>query len=140
VKLALDWKLRKVSWVLPATIWAKQNWFKRIFLPKENVIEASIIPWIDVIWIENLYDLIKILNLEKNIEISPKLDFNNYKKEENLENKFDFKYIIWQKQAKRALEIAATWWHNIIMSWPPWSGKTMLAKAYATILPDLIQL
>jgi len=136
-ELALDWQLRKVSWVLPATIWAKQNWFKRIFLPKENVLEASIIPWIDIIWVENLYDLIQVLNLEKDLEISEKLDFNTYKKEENIENKFDFKYIVWQKQAKRALEIAAAWWHNIIMSWPPWSGKTMLAKAYATILPDL---
>jgi len=136
-ELALDWKLRKVSWVLPATIWAKQNWFKRIFLPRENVLEASIIPGIDVVAIDSLYDLIQILNLEKVLEITEKLDFNEYRKSLELENKFDFKYIVWQKQAKRALEIAAAWGHNIIMSWPPWSGKTMLSNAFATILPDL---
>ncbi len=136
-ELALDWKLRKVSWVLPSTIWAKDNWFKRIFVPKDNILEASIIPWIDVIWVENLYEIIQILNLEKDLEIAEKIDFNKYKNNLNFENKFDFKYIIWQKQAKRALEIAAAWWHNIIMSWPPWSWKTMLSKAFASILPDL---
>ena len=137
-ELALDWKLRKVSGVLPATIWAKQNWFKRIFVPKENVLEASIIPGIDVIWIENLSELIDILNWEKELKVAEKLDFNKYKSEDNLEdNKFDFKYIVGQKQAKRALEIAAAGGHNIIMSWPPWSWKTMLSKAFASILPDL---
>ncbi len=137
-ELALDGTLRKVSWVLPSVIWAKQNWFKRIFLPKENVLEASIIPWIDVIWVENLEDLIKVLNKQKILEISEQMDFSKYKKDLiDINNKFDFKYIVWQKQAKRALEIAAAWGHNIIMSWPPWSWKTMLSKAFSSILPDL---
>lgn len=137
-ELALDGTLRKISWVLPSVIWAKQNWFKRIFLPKENVLEASIIPWIDVIWVENLEDLIKVLNKQKTLEISEQMDFSKYKKDLiDINNKFDFKYIVWQKQAKRALEIAAAWGHNIIMSWPPWSWKTMLSKAFSSILPDL---
>lgn len=64
-ELSLDGKLRKVSWVLPATIWAKERWFKRIFLPENNCIEASIIPWIDVVKIKTLKDLINMLNWEK---------------------------------------------------------------------------
>lgn len=137
-ELALDWSLRKVSWILPSVIWAKKYWFKRIFLPKHNVLEASIIPWIDIIWVEKLEDLIQVLNKQKPLEVSEQMDFSKYKKDLiDINNKFDFKYIVWQKQAKRALEIAAAWGHNIIMSWPPWSWKTMLSKAFSSILPDL---
>ncbi len=136
-ELSLDWKLRKISWVLPSAIWAKEKWFKRIFLPSENCFEASIIPWIEVIWVKSLSDLIKMLNKEKSLNITDKLDFSNYKQEEFWE-KYDFKYILWQEHAKRALEISASWGHNIIMSWPPGSWKTMLAKTFATILPDLV--
>ena len=137
-ELALDWRLRKVRWVLPATIWAKEFWFKRIFIPKDNVLEASIIPWIDVIAIENLAQAIDILNWDKSLNISEKLDFKKFWKQDfTIDSKYDFKYILWQEHAKRALEIAASWWHNIIMDWPPWSGKTMLSKSFASILPDL---
>lgn len=134
-ELALDWKLRKVSSVLPATIWARESGFKRIFIPKENVAEASIVDWIDIIWIENLLDLIDILSLRREFEVEKKLDFKSLKNEED--SKYDFKYIIGQEHAKRAMEIAAAGGHNIIMDWPPWSGKTMLAKTLKTILPDL---
>lgn len=137
-ELALDWKLRSVDSILPITIGAKEKGFKRIFLPKSNCVEASIIPWIDVIWIENLKDLIEILNWTKEIVVEELLDFSKFKTtwDEFLE-KNDFKYILWQEHAKRALEIAASGWHNIIMEWPPWSWKTMLAKSFSTILPDL---
>lgn len=134
-ELALDWKLRKVSWVLPATIGAKENWFKRIFIPKDNIQEASIVEWIEVIWVDNLLDLIDILNLKKDYEVAPKIDLASLKQEKT--EKYDFSYVIWQEFAKRALMIAASGWHNIIMNWPPWSGKTMLSKALKTILPDL---
>jgi len=137
-ELSLDWRLRKVRWVLPATIWAKEMWFKRIFIPKENVLEASIIPWIEVIPIDNLEETIDILNWDKELVVAEKFDFKQFwKKDSIIENKFDFKYILWQEHAKRALEIAASWWHNIIMDGPPWSWKTMLSKSFASILPDL---
>lgn len=134
-ELALDWKLRKVSWILPATLWARENWFKRIFVPKDNVYEASIIDWIEVIWIESLLELIDILNLRKDYIVAEKIDIKSLKKIK--EEKYDFSHIIWQEHAKRALMISASGWHNIIMSGPPWSWKTMLAKTLKTILPDL---
>lgn len=137
-ELALDWKLRVVDSVLPITIGAKEKGFKRIFLPKGNAVEASIIPWIDVIWVESLKELIDILNLNVEIKIEEKLDFSKFKTSwDNFLEKNDLKYILWQNHAKRALEIAASGWHNIIMEGPPWSWKTMLAKAFSTILPDL---
>lgn len=135
-ELSLDWRLRKINWVLPSVIWAREKWFKRIFLPNDNILEASIIPDIELVWVSNLKELIDILNWKKEIKKAEIYDFNKYSKDLK-EEKFDFKYIIWQNHAKRALEIAASWGHNIIMSGPPWSWKTMLSKAFSTILPDL---
>ncbi|MDD2907922.1 MAG: YifB family Mg chelatase-like AAA ATPase [Candidatus Gracilibacteria bacterium] len=136
-ELSLDGKLRKISGALPTTIGAKEKGFKRIFLPLENSREASIIPGIDVIGIKDLKDLVDILNKDKPLEITPSYDFRKNKEEDFLENKYDLKYILGQNHAKRALEIAASGGHNIIMSGPPGSGKTMLSRAFSTILPDL---
>lgn len=133
-ELALDGKLRKISWVLPATIWAKEKWFKYIFVPEGNALEASIVPWIEVVPIKDLRDLIDILNWDKEFIVQEKIDLN-LSREKDL--KYDFKYIVGQDHAKRALEIAAAGGHNIIMNGPPGSWKTMLAKAFSTILPDL---
>ena len=138
-ELSLDWKLREIDSILPSTILAREKWFKRIFIPKKNALEASIIPDIDIIPVESLSELISVLNWEKDLKIQKKLDFTKHFEEEKkiLEGRYDFKYILWQEHAKRALEIAAAGWHNIIMSGPPWSWKTMLAKSFAWILPNL---
>ena len=138
-ELALDWRVRRINSVLPATISAKEKWFTKIFIPKDNALEASIIPWIDVIAIETLEELIDILTWEKELIIQDKLDFKKFWEfsDNELDNKYDFKYVLWQEQAKRALEISASGGHNIIMDGPPWSGKTMLAKSFSWILPDL---
>lgn len=135
-ELSLNWDLRKINSVLPATIWAKEKWFKNIFIPEENSFEASVIPWINVVPIKNLREIIDILLWNKEIKTTEKLDLLSLEKN-FWENKYDFKYVIWQSMAKRALEIAASWGHNIIMNWPPGSWKTMLAKAFSTILPNL---
>lgn len=135
-ELSLNWDLRKVNSVLPATIWAKEKWFENIFVPAENSKEASIIPWINVIPVSNLKDAIDMLLWNKPLEKAEVLDLNSLKND-IFENKYDFKYVVWQNHAKRALEIAASWGHNIIMNWPPGSWKTMLAKSFSSILPDL---
>ena len=137
-ELSLNWDLRKVNSILPATIKAKENWFKRIFVPEENALEASIIPWIEIIKVKNLSETIKMLNWEIPFNKAEELDFKEFAKQKNsIDSKYDFKYIIWQDHAKRALEIAAAWGHNIIMEGPPWSWKTMLSKSFSWILPDL---
>jgi len=86
--------------------------------------------------VKNLSDLIDILNKDKEYVSEPVLDLASLR-DGVLDSSYDFSHIIGQAHAKRALEIAAAGWHNILMEGPPGSWKTLLAKSFATILPDL---
>lgn len=136
-ELALDGKLRPIASILPSVIFAKENNYKYIFVPEDNSEEARLIPDINIISISNLEQIIKILNWEVEPEFCKNIDIEEYVDKRKDEFIVDFETIIGQEQAKRALLIAAAWWHNILMEWPPWSGKTMLAKAFASIVPKM---
>lgn len=135
-ELSLDGSLRHIPSVLPATIGAKEKGFQRLFIPAANTKEASIIPGIEVIKIENLTELIDILNQDREYRAEKVLDIKSLR-QKNEGKQYDFSHIVGQKQAKRALEIAAAGGHNILMEGPPGSGKTLLAKSFSTILPHL---
>ncbi len=134
-ELSLDGSLRPVNSILPSVIWAKGKWYEYIFVPQDNFYEASIVQGIEIIAIASLSDLVAFLNGEKVLENPEKIDITQ--KIGNKNSKYDFSHIVGQIQAKRALEIAAAWLHNIILSGPPGSGKTLLAKTFSTILPEL---
>lgn len=135
-ELALDGALRHTNGILPMVSMAKENGFEKIFLPKVNAKEASIIDDIEIIPIESLKDLVWHLRNEKIIQKQTKFNFDDhFKKEKDFE--YDMAYIKSQEHAKRALEIAAAGGHNIIMSGPPGSGKTLLSKAFSSILPKM---
>jgi len=137
-ELSLDGALRAVSGVLPIVSGLSELGFKKIILPSDNLAEASFIDEIETLGADNLSQVVNYLNgsselkkLKQNIE-----DFIN-KDSQDLTEQIDFSFVKGQAQAKLALEIAAAGAHNVLMSGSPGSGKTMLSKAFMTILPPL---
>jgi magnesium chelatase family protein len=139
-ELALDGSLRPVSGVLSVVISATKMGFKEVFVPASNVEEARLCKDVLVYSIESLNQVINHLN-KTNILSSIKpidFEFKLNSEEENLKPN-DFAYIRGQEVAKRALEIAASGGHNTMFIGPPGSGKTLLARSYATILPVMTE-
>ncbi len=132
-ELALNGNLRAINGILPIAIKASKNKIKTIFVPAENAREAKLVKNINVIPLNNLKELVEHLNLIK--EINPVKESNfNFKNEKVL---FDMAHIKGQEHVKRAMEISAAGAHNMNMSGPPGSGKTLIARTMPSILPDL---
>ncbi len=134
-ELSLEGKLRAVPGVLVVARAAKRLGFSTLFVPPANAAEAALVPGVEVFAPQTLSELLAHLSGRAALSAQPATQLGELMASGATED--DLQHVRGQEQAKRALEIAAAGGHNLLMSGPPGSGKTLLARALAGVLPPL---
>ena len=131
-ELSLDGKLQKIKGVLPLVKHVKEKGFEEIYLPHQNAKEGALIDGVKVYGANNLKEIVEHLENKKLLKATPRTEVKYLISDYD----YDFSDIKGQEGAKRGIEIAAAGGHNIAMYGPAGTGKTMLARAFGTILPQ----
>ncbi len=136
-ELSLDGEVRHVKGVISCTYAARQQGLQTIFVPEADAAEAALIPDIEVIPVRTLGQLLEHLYGLQVIPAFRREDIPAVDEAALLRGLVDFAEIRGQEHVKRALEVAAAGSHNVLMSGPPGSGKTLMARALPGILPAM---
>lgn len=134
-ELALDGSLRPVKGVLSMAMATRDRGLKKMIVPAENAREAAVVEEIEVYGVGTLNDAVGLITGRLDLEPSP-FGLNDLSTRLN-RYEVDFSDVRGQETAKRALMVAASGGHNLLMIGSPGTGKTMLARRLATILPPL---
>lgn len=136
-ELSLDGSVRHTRGSLLTALFAKQQGFSKLFVSILSANEAAVVKDLEVFPVRSLKELITHFQTERKIKSLATIDVLGLV--ENAAPEFDMADVVGQETAKRALTIAAAGGHNILMSGPPGSGKTMLSRALPGILPQMTE-